>query len=158
MVRLRVVLDTNVMLRGLISETSASAEVLAAADERTFVALLSRPVIAEYREILTDDELTQRFPSLTRKRVETAIARLRFCGDYLRRVTERFHYPRDPRDAKFIELAIAGRATHLITHDADFLDLPHGKDDAAKRFRHRLPNLKVMEPRAFIAIGATQRK
>jgi predicted nucleic acid-binding protein len=81
--------------------------------------------------------------------VETAIARLRFRGDYLRRVTERFHYPRDPLDAKFIELAIAGRATHLITHDADLLDLPHGRDDAAKRFRQRLPNLEVIDSMEF---------
>jgi len=146
------------MLRGLISATSASTEVLAAADNRLFVTLLSRPIIGEYREILTDDELTLKFPSLTQERVETAIARLRFHGVYVRRVTERFDYPRDPRDAKFIELAIAGRASHLVTHDADLLDLPHGRDDAAKRFRQRLPNLKVMKPTEFIAIGATRRE
>lgn len=149
---LRVILDTNVMLRGLVSSTSAAAEVLASADDRQFITLLSRPVIAEYREILLGEELTRRFPSLTRKRVETAIARLRFRGEYLRRVTERFHYPRDPLDAKFIELAIAGRATHLVTHDSDLLDLPHGRDDAAKRFRQRLPNLQVMESMEFIRI------
>ena len=68
---LRVVLDTNVMLRGLISPTCAAAEILAAADDRQFITLLSRPVILEYREVLTDDALAQRFPRLTQKRVET---------------------------------------------------------------------------------------
>ena len=146
----RVVLDTNVMLRGLVSPTSAAAGVLAAADQRRFITLLSRPIIAEYRDVLTDQTLTRRFPSLTRKRVETALARLRYRGDYLRRVTARFDYPRDPLDAKFIELAIAGHATHLITHDADLLDLPHGRDDPAKRFRQRLPKLEVMESVEFL--------
>jgi len=138
------------MLRGLVSSASPAAEVIAAADDRQFITLLSRPVIAEYHDILTDEALTQRFPSLTRRRVETVIARLRYRGDYLRRVTERFEYLRDPLDAKFIELAIAGRATHFITHDADLLDLPHGRNDATRRFRQRLPSLEVLDSIQFM--------
>ncbi|MGH7178975.1 MAG: hypothetical protein ACREJC_16480 [Tepidisphaeraceae bacterium] len=44
------------MLRGLLSDTSAAARVLGAAESRAFVTLVNRPVLAEYRAVLTDAE------------------------------------------------------------------------------------------------------
>jgi uncharacterized protein len=38
-------------------------------------------------------------------------------------VAERMTICRDPRDDKFLELAAAGRATHVISGDADLLEL-----------------------------------
>jgi predicted nucleic acid-binding protein len=61
----------------------------------------------------------------------------------------RFELERDPRDAMFVELAIAGEATHLITMDANLLSLPTTHTDAAKRFRRRLPRLIVQTPQSF---------
>jgi putative PIN family toxin of toxin-antitoxin system len=138
------------MLRGLVSRTSPAAQIIAFADARKFVTLLSRPVLLEYRDVLLDRGLIGQFPLLTRRRVEKVIERIAFSGDYIRNVRRTFKYDRDPLDAKFIELAIAGRATHLVTYDGDLLDLPHGSDDAAKRFRQLLPRLKVLEAGAFL--------
>ena len=50
----------------------------------------------------------------------------------------------------FVELAITGAATHLITMDRDLLSLPVVRSDAGKRFRQRLPRLKVQTPQSFI--------
>jgi predicted nucleic acid-binding protein len=50
----------------------------------------------------------------------------------------------------FVELAIAGEATHLITMDPDLLTLPTARTDAGKRFRQRLPNLSVQTPQSLI--------
>jgi predicted nucleic acid-binding protein len=50
----------------------------------------------------------------------------------------------------FVELAIAGEATHLVTLDSDLLSLPTARTDAGKRFRQRLPNLAVQSPQSFI--------
>jgi putative PIN family toxin of toxin-antitoxin system len=145
----RVVLDTNVVLRALVSGDSPAARILGAAESRAFVTLLSRPVLAEYRAALTDAETVERFPSLSRRRVDLTLARLRFISDYLRDPRTRFSYPRDPRDAKFIELAIAGRATHIISGDRDLLALPNGRGEASRRFRQRLPRVSVMTPNEF---------
>ena len=46
---LRVVLDTNTLLRGLVSRSSPAAQVRRAAEARLFVTLLSKPVLDEYR-------------------------------------------------------------------------------------------------------------
>jgi putative PIN family toxin of toxin-antitoxin system len=146
-----VVLDTNVLLRGLISDTSAASRILAAAEQRRFVTLLSRPVVSEYRAVLTDEEIVARFPSLSQKRVMLTLLRLRYCGDYLRQTGVRFEFPRDERDSKFIELAIAGRASHMVSSDSDLLSLPGGRTDACRRFRQRLPGVHVLQPDEFIA-------
>jgi putative PIN family toxin of toxin-antitoxin system len=147
---LRVILDTNTLLRGLVADDSAAGRVVSAAESRGFVPLLSKPIIAEYQIVLGDPELLERFPSLSTRRVELAIRRLRFVGDVVQTTKIRFDYPRDPRDGKFIELAIAGRATHLLSYDKDLLSLMASHTDAGKRFRQRLPHLQVMRAAEFL--------
>ena len=58
----RVVLDTNVLLRGIINPRSTSGRILWACDQRRVVPVLSKPVLAEYRFILTDPKLVARYP------------------------------------------------------------------------------------------------
>jgi putative PIN family toxin of toxin-antitoxin system len=148
---IRLVLDTNIVLRGLVNIRSAAGRVLGAVDDRSVVLLLSRPVLAEYRAVLTDPVITDRYPELTTEKVEVALRRFRYFGEFVRIVKERFEYPRDPRDEMLIELSIAARATDLVTSDNDLLSLPTGHTDAAKRFRQRLPNLRVLGPAEFLS-------
>jgi putative PIN family toxin of toxin-antitoxin system len=146
----RIVIDTNTLLRGLATDSTASQRIWRAAERRAFVPLLSKPVIDEYRFTLLSTVITDRFPQITSKLVESAIQRLRFVGDYIRHTKAHFDYARDPRDAKFIELAIDLAATHLLTSDRDLLSLPQSQTDAGKRFRHRLPNIEVIDVGAFM--------
>lgn len=146
----RVVLDTNTLLRGLVSGDSAAAEVLRAAERRLFVPLLSKPVLDEYRAVLTDEALVGRFPEITPRLVEVTLRRLRFVGDYVRLPGVTFHYPRDPSDQKFIELAISLGATHIVSADKDLLSLPIGRGDAARRFRARVPTVRVLPAEQFV--------
>ena len=154
---LRVVLDTNVVLRGLASELSVAARLLSAAENRQFVTLLSKPVLSEYRAVLFDAELRERFPSVTDLDIETKLARLMYVGEFVRNVRVHFSLPRDSRDERFVELVIAGAATHIVSSDSDLLDLPQGKDDAARRFRQRLRRVALMNPAAFMARYSLER-
>ena len=146
---LRVVLDTNILVRGLINNRSASGRVLAACENRKLIPLLSLAVLVEYRGILTDPELVERYPQLDEHRVKAVLERLSYVGDVIRRVQQRFRLPHDPSDSKLVELAIAARATHLISTDRDLLDLAIGRDDAARRFSRRLPGVAVIDPVEF---------
>lgn len=147
---LRLVLDTNVLLAGLVSKSSASQKVVDSLQKRKAIPLLSPPVLAEYRTILLHPAIAARFANLTPRRVELAIHRLRYVGDEYRDLRVKFELQRDPRDAMFVELAITGEATHLITMDPDLLTLPTARTDAGKRFRQRLPQIVVQTPQAFI--------
>jgi uncharacterized protein len=147
---LRVVLDTNILLRGLLNIRSSAGEVVEACDRRLVVLLLSRPVLTEYRVVLTDHKITERYPELTAEKVDVALRRLCYFGDILHPIRARFHFPRDPNDEKFLELAIAGRATHIVTADKDLLWLSAGHADAARRLRQRAPNLRVLDAQGFL--------
>jgi len=78
---------------------------------------------------LLDEEISRRLPDITPDLVEITIHRLRFIGDYVRSPRKHFQYERDPQDAKFIELAIALDATHIVSADKDLLSLPISRTD-----------------------------
>jgi putative PIN family toxin of toxin-antitoxin system len=147
---LRLVLDTNVLLAGLVSKSSASQKVVDSLHSRKAIPLLSPPVLAEYRAVLLHPAITAKFANLTLRRAELALHRLRYVGDEYRTIRVNFELERDPRDAMFVELAIAGEATHLVTMDPDLLTLPAARTDAGKRFRQRLPQITVQTPQRFI--------
>ena len=133
-----------------MANSSDAAKVRRAAERRMFVPLLSKPVIDEYRAVLTDEEILDKFPQITRDLVEITIRRLRFIGEYLRTPVARFQYRRDPDDQKFIELAIDLQATHILSFDQDLLSLPGSRGEAGRRFRQRLPGVEVLDARAFL--------
>jgi len=146
---LRIVVDTNVALRGLTSIPSIPSRILEACSRRKVILLLSRVVLAEYRAVLDDPVLGLRF-SMDRKAVALSLRHLCYLADVYGDKLARFRFPRDPRDACFIELAITGNATHLITNDQDILSLPTAHTDAGKRFRQRLPGIQVLHPGDFV--------
>lgn len=111
---------------------------------------MSRPVQAEYRRVLGSVELLRRNPQITPEAIELVLRRLRYIGEYRDQITARFSFERDADDEPFIELAIEGSASHVVTSDKDLLSLMHGHDEAAKRLRRRLPGLRVLRPAEFL--------
>jgi putative PIN family toxin of toxin-antitoxin system len=145
---LRVVLDTNVIVRAMLNIHSPSGMILKACESRRIIPLLSRPVLLEYHQTL--DRLAAKFPQLASAGSRSAFERLTYIGEVINPAHVQFPYARDPRDTPFIKLAIASDATHLITRDADLLDLQTGHDPAAKRFRRSLPKIEVITADQFV--------
>jgi len=155
--RFRIVIDTNTLLRGLVTDNSAAAKALRAAEARLFVPLVSKPILDEYRAVLSNPMIVAKFPEITPDLVEVTLRRLRFVGDYLRSPKTKFELARDPRDEKFIELATDLRATHILSFDKDLLSLPSNQGEAGMRFRQLLPGVKVMEAGTFLQEYAAER-
>ena len=145
---LRLVLDTNVLLRALVNRVSRSREVVTACEERKAIALLSKPLLDEYRRVLV--HLKERDESITAFEIQSQLRKLRYLGDYVRETTVLFPFARDPTDAKLIELAMEAGATHIVTYDADLLSLPTARNEAGKRFRQRLTGVSVVRPEELI--------
>jgi len=152
----RVVLDTNIIVRAFINPNSSAGRVLLDCEERHAIPLLSAEVLREYRTIVKHPVIVARYPQLERPEVGISLERLLYVSDFYRNIKVRFEFERDPKDAPLIELAIAGRATHLISVDNDLLTLPKGRDDAAKRFRQRLPDTSIVTPEQFLHIHGGQ--
>ena len=118
------------------------------------VFLLSKPVFGEYRAVLGNPDVTARHPAITPQTVGPVLRRLRYVSEWYSTVSAKFRFERDLGDEPFLELAIVGGATLLITFDNDILALASGYSDAAKRFRQRLPNAAVLDPPDFMRVFA----
>lgn len=114
----RVVLDTNVLISAALLPSSKPFEV--------FQQVLDSGILIFSNE--TFEEITT---SLMRPKLERYVrksTRERFLADISAvaewtAITGALHYCRDPDDDKIVETALAGRASCLVTGDADLLDL-----------------------------------
>src|ERR1700687_1933865 len=118
MTRERVVIDTNVLFSSMFLATSTPAQAvdkavtnaqLVATMEtlRELIERLHSPKFDRYVRTERRDALLSRVPSLVE----------------IIDVLQTIRASRDPKDYKFLEAAVNGRADVIVTGDKDFLDL-----------------------------------
>ena len=115
---LRAVLDTNVLVSAVLLPHSAPRRVFGHVILMARL-LLSEAVTAELSDVLNRPKFD---------RYVSAGDRLEFLAKTIHdaetvAVNISITDCRDPQDNKFLELAVSGSATHLVTGDADFLAL-----------------------------------
>jgi putative PIN family toxin of toxin-antitoxin system len=114
---MRLVVDTNVFVSAALKQASAPGATIrwlgihggllkTAVTEQELMAVLQRPRIAPKVAPFVFDNL-----------------RMLFARAELVTIAERVTVCRDPKDDKFLELAINGRADAIISGDADLLTL-----------------------------------
>jgi putative PIN family toxin of toxin-antitoxin system len=113
----RLVVDTNVVLSALLFPDSVPGRALYLAQGN--VVLASKLTLQELKEI-ADRSRFDRYVEPERRH--------RLVAEYMRAtVTIDIPFPiracRDPRDDKFLEVAVHGRADLIVTGDADLLAL-----------------------------------
>jgi putative PIN family toxin of toxin-antitoxin system len=114
---MRLVVDTNVFVSAALMESSWSAMVVRWLDK--YDGLL--------KSIVTEQEL---FEVLRRPRIASKVAssffdnlRTMFAAAELVSITRRVSGCRDPKDNKFLELAVNGHADVIVSGDTDLLVL-----------------------------------
>jgi putative PIN family toxin of toxin-antitoxin system len=114
----RVVFDTNVVVSGLLFDNSSPAQALVVPKSR-FTFLASNITLAELRNVLLrpkfDKYLTEALRVEFLTRYELDVERVIIQSVY--------NICRDPKDNKFLELAIDGKADVIVTGDDDLLVL-----------------------------------
>ena len=129
-----VVIDTNVLISGLFSTTSTPAlalekavtngQLIATPDTlRELIEKLLSPKFDRYVGRDQRDALLQRIASLTE----------------IVEVLQPVRASRDPKDDKFLEAAVNGRADVIVTGDRDLLDL------------HPFRGIAIMTPADYLA-------
>jgi putative PIN family toxin of toxin-antitoxin system len=115
----RVVIDTNVLVSGLISPTGPPAQIINALQRGRLVAVMSEATFAELDAVLRRPHLQ---PYFTRARVTPTalLAELRLQADIVTPVSSALPI-RDERDRPFLELMAAHPPPRwFITGDKDF--------------------------------------
>ncbi len=118
MTRERVVLDTNVLVSGLLSTTSVPAQAV----ERAVIHAQLVATTATLTE-LTAKLLSPRFDRyVPRERRDALLLRLAPLLEIVE-LLQPVRASRDPKDDKFLEAAVNGSATVIVTGDHDLLEL-----------------------------------
>jgi len=130
----KFVLDTNVLVSAALFKGSLARQAFnkAGADGKI---LISDDVLAELQDVFS----RPRFDKYL-----SAELRMIFLNDFLKvaeiiDITQTIAVCRDPKDNKFLELALSGHATHLLSSDKDLLVL------------HPFQGIAIVTPADFLA-------
>lgn len=133
----RYVFDTGVLVSAALFKESTPGQALRVA-VRGGAILLSPAAANELQEVLIRPKFDDYVRLTTRKRFLAALLRQATVVD----TTESLHVCRDPKDDKFLELAVSGRAAFLVTGDSDLLIL------------NPFQETRIVTPAEFLAIVA----
>ncbi len=114
---MRVVIDTSVLISAAIKAQTVPNVAVYQAEQRGV--LLKSPVTeAELIEVIDRPYLAPLISSTAHNRLVQLMARAEMIT-----IAERIAACRDPKDDKFLELAVGGRADLILTGDNDLLML-----------------------------------
>jgi putative PIN family toxin of toxin-antitoxin system len=114
----RIVIDTNVIVSALIFSKSTTMQAFREAKENGLI-LISAEILSELIDVLSRQKIDRYLSQEIREDFLASLAR----ETELIIINETIDICRDLKDNKFLELAISGNATHIITGDKDLLEL-----------------------------------
>jgi putative PIN family toxin of toxin-antitoxin system len=112
---------------------------------------LSPDVLAEVRDVLTRPKLVAKYPALTTQAVDAFLGPQLRASKWFSIVPEHFVLQRDPKDSKYLNLAITAASSYLVTTDLDLLDLMEPTSLQGGEFRARFPAVRILVPAEFEA-------
>jgi putative PIN family toxin of toxin-antitoxin system len=133
---LRVVFATNVVVSAMLLPLSVPRLALDRA-LREGRLLISAATTTELDDVIHLPRFDKYLSEEERVELMTTFVREAELLNVLETVTE----CRDPRDNKFLELAVSGRATHIVTGDSDLLAI------------HPFRGIIVVSPNSFLALA-----
>ena len=144
------VVDCVVFLQALLSDRGPAGALLRHAEDGGVIILITPVILDELAKTLGKPRLRAKNPQLTDGVVTQYLERIRSVGIVFEPVPRIFRYERDVDDEPYVNLAIAAGADYLVSRDKDLLDLMDESTPEGKDFRGRFPELRIIEPVAFL--------
>ena len=119
---MRIVVDANIWVSGILSRSGGPAQVVEAFLEGQFTLVTSEPLLAEVEDVLSRPRIARQ-SRFTRAEIADLVAAMRVLGEVVPISGER-GLCRDPKDDAVIETAICGRADALVSGDRDLIADP----------------------------------
>jgi len=120
--RPRLVVDTNVFVSGLISESGSPGRILQGIRDKRLIHLVSDSIVEEYLRVLNYPRI-RKFKQITDAFIADIAAYLVYQTQRIE-IVSKIALSHDPDDNVFLETAVDGRADLLVTGDkADLLSL-----------------------------------
>lgn len=122
---MRVVLDTNVLLSGLMTPTGVPGRIVAAWIDAEFELVMSLDQVSEVARVLAYPKIRDRL-CWDQERIESFIKQLHVRAEVIDLGSTAAEVPRDPKDSPVLAPLVAAKADLLVTGDADLLALRSG--------------------------------
>lgn len=142
---MKIVVDTNVFIHAIFQGRTAAREVLRLEHKGLCQIVVSIPIVDEWMYTITEHGIEAGKTLQDMKKPYVEIAR---CLSRCERVTpqQKVELSKDPEDNKFIECAIEGNASYIIT--SDYSDLHSIKDPIINKNKEVV---RVVSPGQFMA-------
>jgi uncharacterized protein len=129
---MRIIIDTNIFVSAFVFKSETATDVVRFV-ALNHVMLFSESTFIELKMTLLKPKFTQIMELTTIKNLLKNLIRIGVFIEPKTKIT----VCRDPKDNKFLELAVAGNADFIVTGDKDLLELPP--------FR----NIRIITPKEF---------
>jgi predicted nucleic acid-binding protein len=63
-----------------------------------------------------------------------------------------FEFPRDPKDARYVDLALAAQAKLIVSRDLDLLFLGDPSTPEGRDFQARFPDVEILTPTELLRL------
>ena len=141
---MRAVVDTNILVRAVIKPHSTVGPVLLRLRHGDYTLLYAQSLLEELIDVLNRPRIRDKY-RLTDQDIQTVVSLILLRGEAVV-PQERTTACRDPKDDKFLEIAVAGGADVIVSGDQDLLVL------------HPFAGIPILQPAAFLQmLGAEKR-
>jgi putative PIN family toxin of toxin-antitoxin system len=132
----RVVLDTNVLVSGIIA-SGFSAKIIDAVRKEELKLITSAHMLEEFSDVISRRHIARKYPKAAEK-AEELLDFFRACADIVEGQPEETQVSSDRDDDYVLACAMDGKAEYIISGDPDLLDLKEHQ------------NIPILTPREFI--------
>jgi len=138
---MQVVVDTNILVRALIKPYGTVGPVLRRLRHGEYTLLYARSLLEELIDVLNRPRIRKKY-RLTDQDIQTVVSVILLRGEAVV-PDDRITACRDPKDNKFLEVAVAGEAD-VVSGDQDLLVL------------HPFAGIPIVPPATFLQMLATE--
>ena len=106
---MKIVLDTNVLVSGLLTPFGPSGEIIRMVPAGELILCIDARILSEYQEVLNRPKF-----KFNKDHISSLLDFIKLHGQFVSSLPLKSHLP-DPDDEPFLEVAIAGEVGSLIT-------------------------------------------
>ncbi len=146
-----VVYDCMIFVQAAANPAGPSGQCLRLVESGGVRLAMSQAIRYEIHDVLGRPAVRAKVPAMTDARVAEILAFIDFFAVQVPEVPSVCEFTRDPKDEKYLNLAVAASAGVIVSRDNDLLDLMKPDDADGTAFRAAHPTIVILDPAAFLA-------
>src|SRR4030042_4619859 len=134
---IKAVVDTNVLVSGIISPKSSPAKIINLWQNQAFILVVSKPILQELRQVLSYPKIARTY-HLDKEKIDELLMGFSVFPEVCSPKERILVIKEDPDDNKFLEAAFSAKVDFLVSGDKHLLALGDYK------------GIEILTPRGFL--------